>query len=205
MSALSPQLQARRDQALSWLSPLNLHILGAVVLLLLNVYLLLHLTLLWSKAGARGEDAVTASHAERLAAELAARPLRGLDDKLAVAQAEAKKFYESRLPYAYSNIAAELGALAHTDNVRLSRLQYVQRPSANDLTEVRMDASLTGDYRSLALFLNGLERDRSFFLIDAVSLSGQQSGLVNLRIQITTYLREPMPVAVSRENQGGAQ
>ncbi len=52
-----------------------------------------------------------------------------------------------------------------------------------------MDASLSGDYRPLMLFINSLERDKMFFLINGVTLSGQQSGTVNLRLKLTTYLR----------------
>ena len=52
-----------------------------------------------------------------------------------------------------------------------------------------LDARLTGDYRGLVLYLNGLERDRVFFLINGVTLTGQQSGTVNLRVRITTYIR----------------
>jgi hypothetical protein len=40
-------------------------------------------------------------------------------------------------------------------------------------------------------FLNALERDKQFFLIDGVGLTGQQSGTVNLRLRLTTYLRTP--------------
>lgn len=193
-----------RDQAVGWLSPLNAHLLGAGLLLLIAVYLLVHCLLLWSRTGSSADAAVATAHTQQTAAELAARPLRGVDAKLDAARAGADMFYKQRLPYAYSDVAAELGALAKQHNVRLTRVQYVHAPPANDLTEVRMDAQLTGEYRSLAEFINGLERDRSFFLITNLGLSGQQSGIVNLRMRITTYLREPMPVAATAA-AGGTQ
>jgi hypothetical protein len=59
-----------------------------------------------------------------------------------------------------------------------------------------MDASLSGDYRPLVLFVNALERDKMFFLITGVTLTGQQSGTVGLRVRLTTYLRS----AVGTEN-----
>ena len=52
-----------------------------------------------------------------------------------------------------------------------------------------MDAILNGDYRPLVLFMNSLERDKMFFLINGVTLTGQQSGIVGLRLKLTTYLR----------------
>jgi hypothetical protein len=55
-----------------------------------------------------------------------------------------------------------------------------------------MDASLSGDYRPLVLFVNSLERDKMFFVITGVTLTGQQSGTVGLRVRLTSYLRSPV-------------
>ncbi len=38
-----------------------------------------------------------------------------------------------------------------------------------------MDASLSGDYRPLMLFINGLERDKMFFLVRGVTLTGSRA------------------------------
>jgi hypothetical protein len=40
-------------------------------------------------------------------------------------------------------------------------------------------------------FINGIERDQDhvFFIIDRVALTGQQGGLVNLRMQLRTYIQ----------------
>jgi hypothetical protein len=40
-------------------------------------------------------------------------------------------------------------------------------------------------------YINGIERDKDqvFFIIDGVTLTGQQGGLVNLRLRMTTYIR----------------
>jgi type IV pilus assembly protein PilO len=79
--------------------------------------------------------------------------------------------------------------------VKLTRGQYAEGPvladSAGALTEVRMDYSLTGDYRPLVQFINGLERDKMFFSIRAMALTGQQSGAVGVRLRLMTYLRAP--------------
>ena len=61
---------------------------------------------------------------------------------------------------------------------------------AGELTEVRIDASLSGDYRPLVEFINSLERDKMFFVIQGETLTGQQSGTVNLRLRLTTYERQ---------------
>jgi hypothetical protein len=70
-----------------------------------------------------------------------------------------------------------------------------------ELTEARIDASFSGDYKPLVLLVNGLERDKMFFLITGVTLTGQQSGTVGLRLRLTTYLRSP----VGTENKENAE
>jgi hypothetical protein len=59
-----------------------------------------------------------------------------------------------------------------------------------------MDAGLSGDYTAIMRFINGLERSQTFFVIRAMALTGQQSGTVNLRLQVSTWLR-PADAAAS--------
>jgi len=130
-------------------------------------------------------------------AKAGAQTLEGLDEKLVQATADADTFSERRLPFAYSQVLAELGRLQKKEGVKLTRVQYAEpvtvlEGGAGALTEVRMDASLSGDYRPLVEFINGLERNKTFFLITGVTLTGQQSGTVSLRLRLTTYLRAPI-------------
>jgi hypothetical protein len=181
-------------QARSWLTPLNLHWAGVGLLVLVNVYLLVQMGLLWHAAGQRNADAMAQQRIALKTAEIAAQPLRGLDEKLARATDEADRFYKERLPATYSEVAGELGVLTKDHNVRLTRVAYapatVLAGSKGELTEVRMDASLSGDYRPLVQFINSLERDKMFFAITSVTFTGQQTGTVNLRLGLTSYLRE---------------
>ena len=194
--AMTSQNFAERTRAL--LTLVNLHYAGAGVLAVLNLVLGLAVVQAWRAA--HGQDAATVAGetAALHAAEAQARPLEGLDAKLDDATTDANTFYRSRLPYAYSQVAGELGALAKRGGVKLNGVQYSQAPmldgTAGALTEVRMDASLSGDYRPLVLFVNSLERDRTFFVIGAVALTGQQSGTVGLRMRLTTYLRTPIGI-----------
>ena len=180
---------------------LNLHFAGVGLLALLNLYLLAHMAYAWNAASSQDAAAVARQTAQLQAAEQAARPLRGLDAKLTAATADADSFYRRRLPSAGSQIDAELGVLAKRQSVKLTRLSLAYDPvlagTAGALTEVRMDATLSGDYRPLMLFLNSLERDKLFFLISGVTLTGQQSGTVNLRIKLTSYLRPSVPGEVA--------
>jgi type IV pilus assembly protein PilO len=178
------------------LNLLNLHFAGVALLVLVNLYLLVHMAFAWNTANSQNETALEQQTVAMKTAEIAKKPLEGLDAKLALATTDSNKFYEQRLPFAISQVAGELGGLTKKQGVKLTRLGYVYAPvmagSAGALTEVRMDASLSGDYRPLVLFINSLERDKMFFLIDGVTLTGQQSGTVGLRLRLTTYLRPPV-------------
>jgi hypothetical protein len=59
-----------------------------------------------------------------------------------------------------------------------------------------MEAGVSGDYTAIMRFINGLERSQTFFIVRAMNLSGQQSGAVNLRLQVSTWLR-PADAAAS--------
>jgi len=174
----------------------NLHIAAVVVLGLVNLYLLVHMAFAWRAANSDNAAALADQTIAMETAKIARQPLEGLDEKLAQATKDADKFYKQRLPFANSEVAGELGALAKKQGVKLIRVQYAYSPvlpgTSGELTEARMDASLSGDYRPLVLFVNALERDKMFFLITGVTLTGQQSGTVGLRVRLTSYLRSPV-------------
>ena len=197
MSALSTRPAAVtmniRQRTQGWLSPLNLHWAGVAFLGLVCLYLLVRMAIAYQSASSQDANALANERVALQAASIAAKPLTGLDAKLKTASAAADAFSLDRLPDSYSEVATEIGTLAKKDNVRLTRAQYSPSPvdgdAAGQLTQVQVDAGLSGDYRGLMLFINGLERDRVFFLISGVTLTGQQTGVVNLRIRIVTYLR----------------
>ena len=186
-----PRLTAR---ARALLTAVNLHYAGVAALLVIVLYMALHLFLLSQSLKSHNAEALNQQRNLLTTARLQAQPLRGLDTKIFASTEAADAFYAERLPYAYSQVLSELGRLTQKSNVRLANVQYAQQPvltGANALTELRMDASVSGDYRPIVEFINSLERDRMFFVISSINLSGQQTGMVNLRIRLTTYLRAP--------------
>ena len=218
-----PNLGVAVEKTRGALTALNLHFAGVALLGLLNVYLLIHMAFLWQTAKNQDANAMAQERVRLQTAKIAAAPLEGLDGKLQNSTADADKFYASRLPYAVSQVAMETGVLAKKQNAKMTRVQYGYTPLYLDGTapgpdvtpsvnELRMDASFTGDYRSLVQLVNDLERDRMFFLITGVTLTGQQSGTVSLRMKLTTYLRpargdeksEPLPSGDPDEGDAAA-
>lgn len=193
MTALKTKAANGNGPGRSWLSPLNLHWAGVGLLALVNAYLLVQMALLWHAQSNYNAEAMAQQRIELKTAQLAAMPLRGLDEKVSLATLQSDKFYKDRLPGSDSEMLTELGELTKKAGVRFTGAQYVPTPvlasSAGELTEVKIDARLSGDYRPLVRFINSLERDRMFFVINGVTLTGQQTGMVNLRLRLTTYLR----------------
>lgn len=181
-----------------WATALNLHWAAVGLLVLLNLYLLIHMFVLWRLSTASNAAAMEEQRTELRVATVAAQPLRGLDTKLSDATRNADRFYSDRLPRSYSEVLSELGAVTRKAGVKLTGAQYTSAAvlpnTQGQLTEVEIDARLSGDYRPLMLFVNSLERDKMFFLIRTVTFNGQQSGTVNLRLRLSTYLRGGAPV-----------
>ncbi len=187
-----PRLTARARQLLT---AVNLHFAGVAALCVLSLYLLVHLLLVWQALSASGPEALAQQHTMLTAAQISGKPLEGIDSKLEASTEQADAFYFNRLPFAVSQVATELGAVTTRESVRLGRVQYLYAPvlvGPYALTEVRMDASISGDYRSVVGLMNALERDRLFFCILGITLTGQQTGQVNLRLRLITYLRAPV-------------
>jgi hypothetical protein len=170
-------------------SPLTWHYAGFTVLLVLTVVLAARLGLDWAATNGRSTDALAGKQVELRAMDLQTAPLRGLDRRVEESRSQILAFYQKRIPPNYSSIAARVGELQVNSGVRLSRVQYSQGPPGNDLTEISMDAGIGGAYPDIMHFVNSLERDKTFFVIRAMQLTGTQGGLVNLRLRVSTWLR----------------
>jgi type IV pilus assembly protein PilO len=205
-AAVAAKQWAERARKLGTL--LNLHIAGVVVLGLVNLYLLVHMAFAWRASSSDNAQALADQTVVMKTADIARQPLEGLDEKLAQATKDADKFYKERLPYSISEVIGELGALTKKQGVKLTRANYSYAPvlegTAGQVIEARIDASLSGDYRPLVLVVNALERDKMFFLITGVTLTGQQSGTVGLRLRLTTYLRSPVGTENTEKSVAGA-
>ncbi|HYL94056.1 MAG TPA: hypothetical protein VEW69_12970 [Alphaproteobacteria bacterium] len=118
-------------------------------------------------------------------------PLRGMDQKLAKAPAEFKKFYQENIPSQESQISREIQKLARENGVSTQGIRYrLETTPLPGVQRVLIDTGISGDYLRLVHFINALENDRLLFLIEQISLSGEQGGsTVGLKINFVTYLK----------------
>lgn len=117
-------------------------------------------------------------------------PLRNLDKKIAQAQKQIETFYQQRLPDRDSVISEELGKVANESGVKIGQVKYSPKDDLGvGLRPIEIEASLSGDYLQLIRFINSLERDQLFFIVDSVGLGGEQGGEVKLQMKLETYLK----------------
>lgn len=170
---------------------LNLHLLLLGAVLALDIFLGVRYALAWRAIRSNKTSEFVQEELRYGQLEAQMRHLHDLPAKVQDADHGAQKFYDARIAPNDSTMLAQLGTIAEKDHVRLSRAGYAPAQAIEGLVEVKIDAGLSGQYSDLMHFINDLERDKNdvFFIIDGVTLTGQQGGLVNLRLRLTTYLQ----------------
>jgi type IV pilus assembly protein PilO len=117
-------------------------------------------------------------------------PLKDLPQKVVLASRQINDFYKRRFPTQSSQIVTEFGKLAAANGVQIEQVKYkLDQTETGGLQPEEIEASLAGNYTSLARFINALERDEMFFIIDSVALGGQPQGPVKLGMKLETYLK----------------
>jgi len=112
-----------------------------------------------------------------------------MDGKLKQASTDIGDFYKERFPAQYSTVADELGKVASASGVQIATVKYdVKDGPVEGLRALNIEVALSGSYLSEVKFINALERDKIFFVIDGVTL-GEQQGNVRLQLKLETYLR----------------
>jgi Type II secretion system (T2SS), protein M subtype b len=140
-----------------------------------------------------GRDSLRQQELRQLWLNLKAResaPWRGLDRKIPQARQDIQAFYRDRFPAGYSAISTDLARLASQSGVTVASERYTQKDTdLSGLQSVQIEAEISGDYIALVKFINALERNKMFFLVDDLQLGGEQTGSIKLGIRIETYLR----------------
>ena len=176
-------------------SPLTWHVAGFSVLLIVLIVLATRFALDWAAISSTSSDAFANKQVEQKALEMQTAPLRGLDKRTEHSRELIGYFYQNRIPANYSSFAIPFGDLQVKSGVHVTRIGYSQGKPGPDLTEIFIDANLIGDYPQIMHFVNSLERDKIFFVVRQMNLTGQQGGMVNLRLQVSTWMRNAAAAA----------
>jgi type IV pilus assembly protein PilO len=170
-------------------SPLTWHYVGFGLLLVVAIFLAVRVGLDWTAIDSHSTDVLAGKQLQLKAMEMQTAPLRGLDKRVDQSREQVNAFFAKRIPPNYSTISTRVGELQVASGVRLTRMEYTQGKPGDYLTKITLDTSITGEYPAIMKFINSLERDPIFFLIEGMTLTGQQGGTVSLRMQVSTWLR----------------
>ncbi len=95
----------------------------------------------------------------------------------------------------YSAVTAELGAVARKSGIQLEGLAFKPTEISNrGMTEVAVDATVTGNYKNVIGFLNGLQRSANLYAVDALTLASETSNqapanFIKVALHLRTYFR----------------
>ena len=75
--------------------------------------------------------------------------------------------------------------------MRATRTGYSQGKPGPELTEIFLDANLIGEYPQIMHFVNSLERDKIFFAVKQMNLTGQQGGVAAKECRVFPPMKGP--------------
>jgi Tfp pilus assembly protein PilO len=104
---------------------------------------------------------------------------------------EQERFYPATA--GYSSVAGDLRGISKKAALQIDDLGFKQKEIANrGVTEIAIDATVTGEYKNIVEFLNGLQRSQNIYEIDSLSLAGEvqaSSSMLRIALHMRTYFR----------------
>jgi Tfp pilus assembly protein PilO len=118
-------------------------------------------------------------------------------DNIPAIQKDCDHFEQSLFPASsgYSAVRSELGAIARKSGIQLEDQTFKQTEIASrGMTEVSVDATVSGNYKSVIAFLNGLQRSGNLYEVDALTLAPENTNqasanVIKVAMQLKTYFR----------------
>jgi len=96
----------------------------------------------------------------------------------------------------YSVLAQEMDEYAKDTHLLLDDVKFHEKEvSGRNLTELTVEARVSGDYSGIVHFLNHLQRSKNVYIVDALDVetdtSGQaQVGVLRVDLHVRTYFRK---------------
>jgi len=111
-------------------------------------------------------------------------------------RSDLKRLYADDVPARWSEISQRMTKLFQATGVSAPGIHYEfateerSAPTLPGVQQIKIDTTVTGEYSKVASFINALEQDKTFFIINRISLSGQEAGAVSLSISINAFLKQ---------------
>ena len=118
-------------------------------------------------------------------------------DNIPAIQKDCEHFERSLFPASagYSAVRSELGEAAKKSGIYLEDLSFKQTEISNrGMTEVSIDATVNGDYKSVIAFLNRLQRSGNLYAVDSLTLGTENANqatanIIKVALHLRTYFR----------------
>jgi Tfp pilus assembly protein PilO len=125
------------------------------------------------------------------------RRAQDIRDNIPAIQKDCDHFEQTLFPDSsgYSAVRSELGGTARKNGIQLEDLTFKRTEDASrGMTEVLIDVTVNGNYKSIIGFLNGLQRSPNLFVIDALALGSENinqasSNVIKVSLHLRTYFR----------------
>ncbi|PYU48444.1 MAG: hypothetical protein DMG48_20360 [Acidobacteria bacterium] len=129
------------------------------------------------------------------------RRAQSIRDSIPAIQKDCDRFEQSLFPASsgYSTVRSELGSIARNSGSRLDGVSFKPTDIANrGMTEIAIDATVDGDYKSVIGFLNGLQRSTGLFAVDSLALAPENTNqnaiqtpthVIKVALHLKTYFR----------------
>ena len=122
---------------------------------------------------------------------------REIQQAMPTTKADCDRFENSLPPSGsgYSVISAELEDVSRKAGLQIASLSFHPKQlGGNAITEVALDASVSGNYKSVVEFLNGLQRSKNHYIVDDLSLANDSRGQagssdVRVDLHLRSYFR----------------
>ena len=123
---------------------------------------------------------------------------RGIRKDIPIIKADCDRF-EASLPSGssgYSEVSSELYSLAGKAGLQIASLGF--RPKellGRGITEVALDATVSGDYQSVVRFFNGVQRSENYYVVGSLTIDPDSStrqrahGSVRVILHLTSYFK----------------
>lgn len=121
------------------------------------------------------------------------RRVEAIRAQLPGVQTETASFMDKDLRPAgagYSSVDADLETLAKDSGLQITSTHFKEKfVDKRGVDEITITITMQGAYPSLVSFINALERSKSFYLLDSLSLDSSSEGLLKLNLELRTYFR----------------
>ena len=123
---------------------------------------------------------------------------QSIRDDMPKTRQDCDKFEQSLPPASTGDsvIYSELYEIAQKSGLHIISLANKQKPVEDrGLSEVSIDAIVSGEYGSVVRFVNSLQRSPTFYILDGLALSSdaqeqKAGGPIRVALHIRTYFRE---------------